>query len=81
MLPDDRVLLLTSASILLVHAPGFTQLEKAAEIGESLPCRWPWPHSIWTCLCGVRESRWHLSALRQPGRNHSHAPEALSALL
>ncbi|KAL4858517.1 Vacuolar protein sorting-associated protein 13C [Chlorella vulgaris] len=33
MLPDDRVLLLTSASILLVHAPGFTQLEKAAEIG------------------------------------------------
>ncbi|KAL4443584.1 hypothetical protein ABPG75_011321 [Micractinium tetrahymenae] len=33
VLPDDRVLLLTSAGILLVHAPGFAQLDGAAEIG------------------------------------------------
>ena len=33
MLPDDRVVLPTSCSILLVHAPGFAQLDGAAEIG------------------------------------------------
>ncbi|KAL4447306.1 hypothetical protein ABPG77_007339, partial [Micractinium sp. CCAP 211/92] len=33
VLPDDRVLLLTSAGVLLVHAPGFAQLDGAAEIG------------------------------------------------
>ena len=33
VLPDDRVVLLTSCSILLVHAPGFAQLDGAAEIG------------------------------------------------
>ena len=33
MLPEDRVLLLTSAGVLLVHAPGFAQLDGAAEIG------------------------------------------------
>lgn len=33
VLPDERVLLLTSAGILLLHAPGFAQLDGAAEIG------------------------------------------------
>lgn len=33
VLPDDRVVLLTSAGLLLVHAPGFAQLDGAAEIG------------------------------------------------
>lgn len=34
MLPDERVLLLTSAGLVLVHAPGFAQLDGAAEIGR-----------------------------------------------
>ena len=34
VLPDDRVVLLTSAGICLVHAPGFAQLDGAAEIGR-----------------------------------------------
>jgi vacuolar protein sorting-associated protein 13A/C len=33
VLPDGRVALLTNAGLLLVHAPGFAQLDGAAEIG------------------------------------------------
>jgi hypothetical protein len=45
VLPEDRVVLLTSAGLLLVHAPGFTQLDGAAEIGEQAGRRMG-------CVCG-----------------------------
>lgn len=41
MLPDGRVALLTNAGLLLVHAPGFAQLDGAAEIGEGAECASP----------------------------------------
>lgn len=39
MLPDGRVALLTNSGLLLVHAPGFAQLDGAAEIGGLVPTR------------------------------------------
>jgi len=41
VLPDGRVALLTNAGLLLVHAPGFAQLDGAAEIGEGAECALP----------------------------------------
>lgn len=35
MLPNDRVVLLTNRDVMLVHAPGFAQLDGAAEIGAA----------------------------------------------
>lgn len=56
MLPEDRVVLLTSAGLLLVHAQGFTQLDGAAEIGGRAGRRtWAAPvagcPSAWNLLC------------------------------
>ena len=74
MLPDDRVVLLTNCGIMLVHAPGFAQLDGAAEIGG-----WWWwcPFSFGTpggvCVQGATCAGSHLCRQPLDGGQHTQA--------
>jgi hypothetical protein len=52
LLPDDRVALLTSKSMLLVIAPTFAQLHASAEGGKYPSCPDGWV-TQWQMLCHI----------------------------
>eukprot|EP00887_Chlorella_sp_A99_P001951 scaffold18.g1951.t1 len=71
VLPDGRVLVLTSRGLMLVHAHGFAALDGAVEVGAAVPADVPPGQQIWfTAWDDVLafELRWSDPAMRLP--NH-----------